>query len=240
MANTELLSHETEGHKNKVIGTLLRDLSTFDQSLSTRINELEAGLSPNGEHPNGILSRILEDDKPEDHEAFVEEYDWALSLAIYPHRHKEDRPVLMSAAQDGLYMAGETYDPAKEPNFLKHLSMTVGVYLREVFGDAATHELPAADEFAAFVRPDLIPEVADPEPAKKPRRSYRPPVRHVRKLSTVAESVLNMNPQQRLAAYNAGRLSRTQLSIWASQLPEEVPVVNGEFEWIARSLADLD
>lgn len=31
-----------------------------------------------------------------------------------------------------------------------------------------------------------------------------------------------------------------QRAAWAARYPEEVPIVNGEFEWIALSIADLD
>jgi hypothetical protein len=44
----------------------------------------------------------------------------------------------------------------------------------------------------------------------------------------------------RLAHYRAGKLDLADLSVWASRYPEEVPLVNGEVEWIALTLADLD
>jgi hypothetical protein len=43
-----------------------------------------------------------------------------------------------------------------------------------------------------------------------------------------------------MAAYRAGELTHQQLSIWAARYPDEVPVINGEFAWIALTLADLD
>ena len=44
----------------------------------------------------------------------------------------------------------------------------------------------------------------------------------------------------RLARYRAGALDLADLSVWAARYPEEVPTVNGEFEWIGLTLADLD
>jgi hypothetical protein len=49
-----------------------------------------------------------------------------------------------------------------------------------------------------------------------------------------------LGPERRLAEYRAGRFSRHQLTLWATHYPAEVPLVNGELEWIALSLADLD
>lgn len=44
----------------------------------------------------------------------------------------------------------------------------------------------------------------------------------------------------RLADYRAGRFTRHQLSIWATQYPDEIPLVNDELPWIALGLADVD
>lgn len=49
-----------------------------------------------------------------------------------------------------------------------------------------------------------------------------------------------MGREHRLDAYREGRFDRRQRSIWAARFPEEVPLLNGEIEWVARSLADLD
>ncbi|MDQ3740345.1 MAG: hypothetical protein M3389_05295 [Actinomycetota bacterium] len=42
-----------------------------------------------------------------------------------------------------------------------------------------------------------------------------------------------MTAAERVTAMRAGRLSPRQLSMWASRRPREVPVLNGEFEFIA-------
>jgi hypothetical protein len=49
-----------------------------------------------------------------------------------------------------------------------------------------------------------------------------------------------MTPVERLRAYRSGAFTAHERSVWAARFPEEAPLLNGEFEWIARSLADLD
>lgn len=49
-----------------------------------------------------------------------------------------------------------------------------------------------------------------------------------------------MSPAERLGAYRAGAFTRRERTIWSANYPEEVPLVNDEFEWIALSMADLD
>lgn len=49
-----------------------------------------------------------------------------------------------------------------------------------------------------------------------------------------------MGPSQRLWAYRTGRLTRHERAVWACRYPEEVPTVNGEFEWLVLGSADLD
>jgi hypothetical protein len=50
----------------------------------------------------------------------------------------------------------------------------------------------------------------------------------------------SLSRERRLADYRAGLFSRRQLSLWANHYHDEVPKVNGELEWIALRLADLD
>jgi hypothetical protein len=49
-----------------------------------------------------------------------------------------------------------------------------------------------------------------------------------------------MRPAGRRAAYERGELSYRQCYLWAAGWPNEVPIVNGEFEFIALTMADLD
>ncbi len=41
-----------------------------------------------------------------------------------------------------------------------------------------------------------------------------------------------MTPAQRLAAMRRGELTLEQCSAWAARYPEQVPIVNGEFEYL--------
>jgi hypothetical protein len=49
-----------------------------------------------------------------------------------------------------------------------------------------------------------------------------------------------MSVEERINASRTGGFTRRERSIWAARHPEQVPLIDGEFEWIARSLADLD
>lgn len=42
-----------------------------------------------------------------------------------------------------------------------------------------------------------------------------------------------MPPEQRVAAMRRGELTLEQLAAWSARHPEQVPMLNGEFEWIA-------
>ena len=42
-----------------------------------------------------------------------------------------------------------------------------------------------------------------------------------------------MSPDQRVAAMRRGELTVDQLAAWSARHPEQVPMLNGEFEWIA-------
>lgn len=41
-----------------------------------------------------------------------------------------------------------------------------------------------------------------------------------------------MTPAQRVAAMRRGKLTLEQCAAWAARYPEQVPLVNGEFEYI--------
>jgi hypothetical protein len=55
-------------------------------------------------------------------------------------------------------------------------------------------------------------------------------------LSRLAE----MTAEQRIDAARRGDFDRTDRVLWISAYPDEIPLVNGELEWIALGLADLD
>jgi hypothetical protein len=45
---------------------------------------------------------------------------------------------------------------------------------------------------------------------------------------------------ERVRAYRNGVFSRHELAVAAARHPDRVPILNGELEWIAVSLADLE
>jgi hypothetical protein len=47
-------------------------------------------------------------------------------------------------------------------------------------------------------------------------------------------AIWQMTPAQRAAAMRRGELTLEQCSAWAARYPEQVPLLNGEFEYIAR------
>ncbi len=49
-----------------------------------------------------------------------------------------------------------------------------------------------------------------------------------------------MTPAERISASRHGGFTRWERWVWAARYTDEVPLVNGEFEWIACNLADLD
>ncbi len=55
-----------------------------------------------------------------------------------------------------------------------------------------------------------------------------------------ASVLRRMTPAERISASRHGGFTRWERWVWAARYPEEVPLVNGEFEWIACNMADLD
>lgn len=54
-------------------------------------------------------------------------------------------------------------------------------------------------------------------------------------------SVLSrMTPRERISASRHGGFTRWERWVWAARFPDEVPLLNGEYEWISSGLADLD
>jgi hypothetical protein len=55
-----------------------------------------------------------------------------------------------------------------------------------------------------------------------------------------ARTLDRMTPLERLRAHRSCAFDRREMAIWAARFPEEAPLRNGELEWIAREMADLD
>jgi hypothetical protein len=56
----------------------------------------------------------------------------------------------------------------------------------------------------------------------------------------VATVLAGMTYEERTRAYRSGAISRHELTVAAARLPDEMPLLNGEFEWIAIDLVDLE
>ncbi len=49
-----------------------------------------------------------------------------------------------------------------------------------------------------------------------------------------------MSLEERVRASRYGGFTRWERWVWAARFPEQVPLINGEYEWIAVAGADLD
>jgi hypothetical protein len=47
-----------------------------------------------------------------------------------------------------------------------------------------------------------------------------------------------MSPAQRIAAMRRGELTREELAAWSARHSEQVPLLNGEWEWIAAKMPE--
>lgn len=68
--------------------------------------------------------------------------------------------------------------------------------------------------------------------------------RNVYEAERVLDSFLSvlrrMTREERISASRHGGFTRWERWVWRCRYPDEVPLVNGELEWIACNMADLD
>jgi hypothetical protein len=68
--------------------------------------------------------------------------------------------------------------------------------------------------------------------------------RDVREAERIVDSFVSvlrrMTREERISASRHGGFTRWERWVWAARYPDEVPLINGEFEWIALASADLD
>lgn len=64
-------------------------------------------------------------------------------------------------------------------------------------------------------------------------------VRYKAQLEPYSKTLWAMSPQERVAAMRRGELNMLQLYEWASRAPHEVPLLNGEFEFIATTTPEV-
>jgi hypothetical protein len=72
-----------------------------------------------------------------------------------------------------------------------------------------------------------------PASATPPRPIRRDPVELAAEVATV---LAGMTYEERVRAYRSGALSTHELAVAATRFPEEMPLLNDEYEWIAISL----
>jgi hypothetical protein len=53
------------------------------------------------------------------------------------------------------------------------------------------------------------------------------------------EALWRMTPNERIAAMRRGSLSMEQCCAWAARYPHQVPLINGEFEFIAAAMPEV-
>jgi hypothetical protein len=70
-----------------------------------------------------------------------------------------------------------------------------------------------------------------------PRQDPKGPAELAAEVATV---LAGMTYEERVRAYRSGALSRHELAVAAARMPEEMPLLNDEFEWIAIDLVDLE
>jgi hypothetical protein len=51
--------------------------------------------------------------------------------------------------------------------------------------------------------------------------------------------IWQMTAEQRIAAMHRGELTLRQLAAWSAKHPEQVPTLNGEFDWIAINTPEV-
>jgi hypothetical protein len=49
-----------------------------------------------------------------------------------------------------------------------------------------------------------------------------------------------MSTRQRIEASRNGGFTRHERAVWASRYPDEVPTLNGEYEWLVLGSADME
>ena len=87
----------------------------------------------------------------------------------------------------------------------------------------------------------LFPEVKRSERRRAPRPRRRGTARNSQnRVDAFLARLARMSTEERVEASRRGEFTRWERSVWSSHHPDEVPLVNGEFEWITLASTDLD
>ena len=108
--------------------------------------------------------------------------------------------------------------------------------------DTGASSTPGAPADGARHGPDPDPA---PVPATEPQ-SGSPPETWWESLQRVERaragrlrSLWQMSAAERVAAMRRGELTYEQLAAWSARYPDQIPRVDGEFEWIAAKLPEV-
>ncbi|MGI8635720.1 MAG: hypothetical protein ACR2KZ_09990 [Segetibacter sp.] len=148
---------------NEAFPPTLGLLVDFDYSIAERVQSITEGNEVNGHNPNGNLTEALTENIVAQKE-LIEEYRWALMLMSYRYKDSEEQETLLAAAEDGLFIAAETFNPTQEPNFLTHLQTTLQNYLGELFDSSPIAPHISLDQFDFFIteqQKDPYPTLAE-------------------------------------------------------------------------------
>lgn len=78
------------------------------------------------------------------------------------------------------------------------------------------------------------------EPPPAPSIDGKAPVGSIEAEDSFLTRLDRMSSRQRVKTYRAGGFSREERAVWACRYPDEVPIINGEREWLVLGSADLD
>lgn len=92
---------------------------------------------------------------------------------------------------------------------------------------------------ATLVKPTKA-AATDQHRAPATNGAQAPSVARVHRRQDIAGILAMMTFAERIRAYERETFTRQELSAAAGREPERMPMLNGEFEWIAWNLADLD
>lgn len=106
----------------------------------------------------------------------------------------------------------------------------------EFVGDSAL--APAAPVSLSPVAGDVLAPSRSPD-SSAPETWWESLRRAERARAGRLRPMWQMTPRQRIAAMRRGQLTYEQLAAWSSRRPEQVPLLNGEFEWIAARMPEV-
>lgn len=86
----------------------------------------------------------------------------------------------------------------------------------------------------------LFPEARTVKRSRAQRSNGKPLGIAVPSEDAFGARLARMSPRQRIEASRNGGFTRHERAVWACRYPDEVPTVNGEFEWLVLGSVDLD